>query len=466
MRRGLGFEAGLSGLLTDLYEITMGACYFEQAMEEPATFSLFVRNLPENRSFLLAAGLDEALDFLEEFQYSSEAVDYLASTDLFQKPFLEYLSQMRFTGDVVAVPEGTVVFANEPLLEVTAPLAQAQIVETYLLSALQIQSVIASKAARIVSAARGRRVVDFASRRAHGMDAALKVARAAYLAGFAATSNVLAGKEYGIPVAGTLAHSFIQAFENEGDAFRAYARLFPDETVLLIDTYDTLEGAKHAVSVGQELSRAGKTLRGVRLDSGDMIHLSVEVRKILDEGGLKDTRIFSSGSLNEYRIEEAIRAGAPIDAFGVGSHLAVSYDAPGLDIVYKLVDYNARPVMKLSLGKRTLPGKKQVFRRHTDIGEMKEDVIGLRDEHISGMSPLLVPVMQNGKRTGETPSLKEIRARATAQLSALPSEMKALRGPVTYTVRMSDRLLNLQNQLLGELGQQTQGRTLISRDLP
>ena len=268
------FERGLTGLLTDLYEITMGACYFEQAMDEPATFSLFVRKLPENRSYLIAAGLEDACRFLENLCFSSDAIDYLRSTEMFREPFLEHLAGMQFTGDVVAVPEGTVVFANEPLVEVTAPLAQAQIAETFLLAALQLQTVIASKAARIITAARGHRVVDFASRRAHGMDAALKVARSSYIAGFEATSNVLAGKEFGIPVAGTLAHSFVQAFESEIEAFRAFVRLFPENSVLLIDTYDTLEGARRAVRVGREMAREGKKLRGVRLDSGDMVRLS------------------------------------------------------------------------------------------------------------------------------------------------------------------------------------------------
>jgi nicotinate phosphoribosyltransferase len=428
----------------------MGACYFEQAMDEPATFSLFVRKLPENRSYLMAAGLDEACCFLENLAFSSEAIEYLRSTGLFQESFLEHLAGMQFTGDVVAVPEGTVVFANEPLVEVTAPMAQAQIAETYLLSALQLQTVIASKAARIVTAARGHRVVDFASRRAHGMDAALKVARSSYIAGFEATSNVLAGKEYGIPVAGTLAHSFVQAFESEIEAFRAFARLFPDNSVLLIDTYDTLQGARHAVTVGNEMAREGKKLRGVRLDSGDMVRLSDEVRKILDEGGLRNTRIFSSGSLNEYRIDEALAAGAPIDSFGVGSHLAVSYDAPGLDIVYKLVDYNNRPVLKLSQDKRTLAGRKQVFRRYAESGQMVEDIIGLRDETLSGTEPLLVPVMKHGKCMERSRRLTDIRNYAVSQLSRLPATLKVQRGTAPYPVRHSNALEELQNRLVDE----------------
>ncbi len=451
------FDRGLTGLLTDLYEITMGACYFEQTMAEPATFSLFVRRLPENRSYLMAAGLEDACRFLENLCFSSEAIDYLRSTEMFREPFLEHLAGMQFTGDVVAVPEGTVVFANEPLVEVTAPLAQAQIAETYLLSALQLQTVIASKAARIVTAARGHRVVDFASRRAHGMDAALKVARSSYIAGCEATSNVLAGKEFGIPVAGTLAHSFIQAFKSEIEAFRAFARLFPDNSVLLIDTYDTLEGARRAVVVGQEMAREGKKLRGVRLDSGDMVRLSEQVRKILDEGGLPKARIFSTGALNEYRIDEALAAGAPIDSFGVGSHLAVSYDAPGLDIVYKLVEYDNRPVLKLSQDKQTLAGRKQVFRRYDESGEMVEDLIGLREESPNGMEPLLVPVMKQGKRVQGPAKLEEIRGYAAKQLSRLSPELRILRGTAPYPVHQSNALKELQNRLLDEHSRQVSG---------
>jgi nicotinate phosphoribosyltransferase len=373
---------------------------------------------------------------------------------MFREAFLSCLAGMRFTGDVVAVPEGTVVFANEPLVEVTAPMAQAQIAETFLLAAIQLQTVIASKATRIITAARGHRVVDFASRRAHGMDAALKVARSSYIAGFEATSNVLAGKEFGIPVAGTLAHSFVQAFESEIEAFRAFVRLFPDNSVLLIDTYDTLEGARRAVRVGREMAQEGKKLRGVRLDSGDMVRLSAEVRKILDEGGLPNARIFSSGGLNEYRIDEALAAGAPINSFGVGSHLAVSYDAPGLDIVYKLVEYNDRPVLKLSQDKQTLAGRKQVFRRYDGSGEMIEDVIGLRQESPDGMEPLLVPVMKEGKRVHEPPNLEEIREYAASQLSRLSPELNKLRGTAPYPVSQSNALKDLQNRLLNEHSRQ------------
>lgn len=446
------FRSGVTGLLTDQYEITMAACYFDRAMHDRATFSLFVRKLPRDRSFLLAAGLEEVLDYLENLRFSGEAIDYLRGTGLFGESFLEFLSGMRFTGDVLAVPEGTVIFPNEPLLEVTAPIAEAQIVETYLLNAIQLQTLIATKAARVLSAARGRGVVDFASRRTHGRDSSLKVARASYLAGFSATSNVLAGKMYGIPVAGTLAHSFVQAFENEIDSFRAFARVFPDNTTLLIDTYDTIEGAGKAVQIGQEMAREGKALRGVRLDSGDVVHLAKEVRQILDAGGLDKTQIFVSGSLDEFKIDDALSQDAPVDAFGVGSALGTSSDAPTMDIVYKLVAYGDRPVLKLSQGKQTLAGPKQVFRRFTKAGEMKEDVLALREETIRDAQPLLVEVMKNGKRIESSPSLKTLRARVETALASLPPALRVLRGSAPYSVSASPALEELQSRLVDEHG--------------
>ena len=446
------FQSDSTGLLTDLYEITMAACYFEQSMSQPATFSLFVRNLPPNRSFLLSAGLAEALDYLENLRFGRESVDYLRGTRRFRNDFLNHLADLSFSGDVMAVPEGTVVFPNEPLLEVTAPIMEAQLAETYLMNAIQLGTLLASKAARIRFAARDKTVMDFASRRAHGRDAALKVARSSYLAGCDATSNVLAGKEYGIPIEGTLAHSFVQSFEEEIEAFRAFARVFPSNTVLLIDTYDTLEGARRAVTVGQEMAGRGAKLRGVRLDSGDMVPLSKEVRRILDEGGLPDAKIYASGSLNEYRIEEALAAGAPIDGFGVGSHLGVSYDAPVLDIVYKLVEYDHRPVVKLSQDKQTLAGRKQVFRRYADSGEMVEDVIALRDEKLDGMEPLLVPVMKRGERVARPPKLEQIREHAAENLARLPVSLRGLREVSPYPVRQSEAVRGLQSKLVESHG--------------
>lgn len=438
------------GLFTDLYEITMAACYFEQAMTQPATFSLFVRKLPRERSFLVAAGLEEALGYLERLRFGAGAIRYLKSLGFFKDSFLDYLAELRFTGSVMAVAEGTAVFPDEPLLEVTAPVAEAQLAETFLLNAIQVETLIATKAARAVLAARGRRLVDFASRRAHGWDAALKVARSSYLAGFDATSNVLAGREYGIPVAGTLAHSFVQSFEEEAEAFRAFAQVFPDNAVLLIDTYDTLEGARIAAEVGREMARRGHKLRGVRLDSGDTVALSFEVRRILDEAGLAEAQIIVSGSLDEYIIERAVQAGAPIAGFGIGTQLGVSYDAPALDIVYKMVQYGERPVLKLSQEKQTLAGAKQCFRQLDAAGQMVEDMIALREEALPGALPLLAPVMERGHRIGEPPGLAQIRARAAAQLASLPEPLRVLRGSAAYPVRRSEALLALQSRLVEE----------------
>ncbi|HLE19880.1 MAG TPA: nicotinate phosphoribosyltransferase [Vicinamibacteria bacterium] len=452
MSRDPWFQTGSTGLLTDLYEITMAACYFEQRMSQPATFSLFVRKLPQNRSFLLAAGLEEALDYLENLRFGPQAIDYLRSTGHFKEPFLKHLAELRFSGEVVAVAEGTPIFPDEPLLEVTAPIMEAQLAETYLMNAIQLGTLIASKAARIRFAARDKTLMDFASRRAQGRDAALKVARSSFIGGCNATSNVLAGMEYGIPVQGTLAHSFVQSFQEEIEAFRAFARVFPDDAVLLIDTYDTLEGARRAVKVGKEMARQGAKLRGVRLDSGDMVHLAKEVRRILDDGGLTDAKILASGSLDEYRIEDALAAGAPIDGFGVGSHLGVSSDAPVLDIVYKLVEYNHRPVLKLSQDKQTLAGRKQIFRRYAASGRMEEDVLALREEKLDGLQALLTPVMKGGKRLAEPPALPAIQQHAAESLSKLPSSLRALRGTNPYLVRRSEAIRELQSKLVEEHG--------------
>jgi nicotinate phosphoribosyltransferase len=442
------FERGEVGLFTDLYEITMAACYYERAMAEPATFSLLVRRLPPDRSYLVAAGLDEALRHLENLRFGEEALAYLRGLEIFREAFLEHLGRLRFTGDVVAVPEGTPVLAQEPLLELTAPIDQAQLCETFLLNAVQSATLFATKAARVVRAAGGRRVVDFAPRRAHGREASLNVARASYLAGFDATSNVLAGKEYGIPITGTLAHSFIQSFQDEAEAFRAFARVFPEDAVFLIDTYDSLEGARKAAAVGKEMRQRGRRLKGVRLDSGDIIPLSREVRRILDEAGLSETRIIASGSLDEYAIEAAVAAGAPIDSFGIGTQLGVSYDAPALDIVYKMVDYGGRPVLKLSAGKETLAGKKQVFRRFSSSGEMVEDFLGLRDESVPGTVPLLVPVMAGGRRLSAPEPIEALRERTRRALSSLPEALGSLRGNGSYRVRKTDALERLQGEWL------------------
>lgn len=431
-------------LLTDLYELTMAASYFENGMAEPATFSLFIRKYPPGRAYFVAAGLEQFLDYVADFRFSESDLAYLDRTGLFSDDFLEYLKTVRFTGSVYALAEGEIFFRDEPILEVTAPVIEAQILETFVINTMNLQSMIATKAARCVHAAEGRGLVDFSLRRTHGTDAGLKVARSSYIAGFVATSNVLAGKLYGIPISGTMAHSYISSFGDEIEAFRAFARSFPNKTILLIDTYDTLTGAQKATIVGQEMAKEGHKLLGVRLDSGDMTQLSQEVRKILDEADLDDTEIFASSSFDEYKIAKTIKEGAKIDAFGVGTRMGVSADAPYFDMAYKLVQYGKRPIMKLSTGKVNLAGKKQVFRKTDTQGRFSEDVIGTCDETIEGARPLLEPVMQDGKLLRRHPSLEEIRERFRKNFQALDDTFKVLQGAPSYPVKLSPRLKAVQ----------------------
>jgi nicotinate phosphoribosyltransferase len=430
-------------LLLDLYELTMAQSYLEQGISStPATFSLFARHLPRDWSFFLAAGLDDVLSYLEGLTFASEDRAYLASTGLFRSDFLDWLGALSFSGSVRALPEATVFFPHEPLLEVTAPIAEAQLVESAVLNQAHFQTLIATKAARCVIAAQGRRLVDFALRRTHGYDAGLKAARCAYLAGFDATSNVLAGQRYGIPIAGTMAHSYVATFSDELSAFRAYAQAYPDACVLLVDTYDTLDGARHAAIIGQELAAAGHRLRGVRLDSGDLAELSFPVRTILNEAGLDDATIFVSGSLDEHGIAAALARGAPIDAFGVGSRLGTSADAPYLDMAYKLVEIGGRPVLKLSTGKATWPGPKQVWRRVSGPDRW-EDYVGLADEKPPADSQaLLVEVMRNGLRMATRDS-STARAHAHEEFSALPSTYRVLADPPQAPVQFTPALRQL-----------------------
>lgn len=407
-------------LLTDLYQLTMLQSYWRRGMNEQATFDLFVRHLPPNRRFLIACGLADALLFLESLRFTTEALDFLRSLGRFDDGFLTWLGGTRFTGDVWAIPEGEPFFAGEPLLRVTAPLPEAQVVETFLLNAVLYTSSVASKTARCVIAAAGRDVVDFSLRRDHGADAALKAARAAWIAGAAGTSNVLAGNRFGIPLFGTMAHSYVMAFEDEAAAFRAYAEEFPDAAVLLVDTYDTEEGIRLAARVGVEMAGRGQTLRGIRLDSGDVVALARTARGILDETGLASTRIFVSGDLNEERIAQIVAAGAPVDAFGVGTELGVVADAPVLPGVYKLAEYAGRSRAKTSPAKQSLGGRKQVWRR-----DGFSDVIARDGVEIPGARPLLSPVMENG-RVNNRPSLRDARDRCAEALSALPDDLRDL----------------------------------------
>ena len=437
-------------LLVDLYELTMAESYLAEGMMAPATFSLFARKLPKGWGYFLAAGLDDVLNYLESLSFDEGDLSYLESTGLFSHPFLDYLGQLRFTGTVRALPEGTACFPDEPLIEVTAPMIEAQLVESVIVNQIHFQTIIASKAARCVEAAHGRRLVDFSLRRTHGTDAGLKVARSAYLAGFDATSNVLAGKVYGMPIAGTMAHSYIQAFEDEFTAFRTFARAYPDACTLLIDTYDTVEGARRAAIVGREMAATGHRLRGVRLDSGDLIGLSFQVRRILDAAGLADVTIFASGSLDEHAVAEAVDRDAPIDGFGVGSRLGVSADAPYLDMAYKLVAYDSQPTLKLSTNKATWPGAKQVWRTRRFDGAI-EDVLGLESEpDPHDARPLLVEVMRDGRRL-TSDSLATIRARAQAEREALPACWRTLDAVSGVRPLISERLRSLHAEVCARL---------------
>jgi len=431
-------------LLTDLYQLTMAACYFDQRMNDAATFSLFIRKYPAQRGYFVAAGLAEALNYLETLRFSEEDLAYLDSTGLFQAKFLDYLQGVRFTGEVHALPEGSIFFKDEPILEVSAPILEAQLAETFIINAVSLQTLIATKASRSVYAAQGRPLVDFSLRRTQGTDAGLKVARASYLAGFLGTSNVLAGKIYGIPTFGTMAHSYITSFAREIDAFRVFSRVFPGSTTLLIDTYDNIAGAHNAVKVAQEMAARGARLEFVRLDSGDMAAISKEVRQILDESGLDYVRILASGSFDEFKIARLLAEGAKIDSFAVGTKMGVSADAPYFDIAYKLVKYAGRPVMKLSTGKVTLVDKKQVWRYSDDAGQMSRDVIALREEAVAGAEPLLQPVMRRGKTLKPPPTLPEARRHFQGQFARLPEAYKDLQAPATYPVYLSPGLQDLQ----------------------
>jgi nicotinate phosphoribosyltransferase len=431
-----------SPLLTDLYQLNMMQAYLTNGLTGTAVFEFFVRRLPERRAFLLAVGLEQALDFLEGLQFSDEDIAYLATTGRFDQAMLAYLKSLRFTGDVDAMAEGTVYFPDEPILRVTAPLPQAQLLESRLINILHFQSLIASKAARVVLAAPGKLLVDFGLRRAHGAEAGLMAARASYVAGFAGSATVLAEELYGIPAYGTMAHSYVQAHEDEIAAFESFARARPNNLTLLIDTYDTEAAAKRVVELAPSLKADGILVQAVRIDSGDIAALSRRVRQILDQGGLPDTRIFASGGLDEDSISALVRAGAPIDGFGVGTSLTTSSDAPTLDCVYKLQEYAGVPRRKRSAEKQTWPGRKQVWRRYAPSGAMIADVLSLESDRQEG-EPLLQPVMRQGRRLGLKPSLADIRARAAAELASLPRALQQLEPERVYPVRIGESLIAL-----------------------
>jgi nicotinate phosphoribosyltransferase len=432
-------------LLTDLYELSMLEGFAAYGMENIAVFEMFVRKLPAERGFLIAAGLLQAVEFLETMRFTPDEIAWLRESGMFTSRFLDRLARLRFTGDVDAMPEGTVFFADEPVLRVTAPLPEAQLVETRLLNLLHFQTVIASKAARMVLAAPGKQLVDFGLRRAHGAEAGLLAARASYLAGFAGTATVLANREFGIPVVGTMAHSFVQAHDDEAAAFEHFARVRPKALTLLIDTYDTERGAAIVAHLGPRLAAEGISIGAVRLDSGDLALHARAVRGILDAAGLRSVRIFASGGLDEHVLRALCRDGAPIDGFGIGTSLTTSADAPALDCAYKLQEYAGRPRRKRSEGKATWPGRKQVYRRYALDGTIAGDTIALIDEPAEGEA-LLRPAIRAGRRVAGLPGLEEARARAAVSLAQLPEPLRRLE-PHVVPVRISEGIRRLAAKL-------------------
>ena len=433
--------AASSPLLTDLYQLNMLQAYLDHGETEEAVFEFFVRKLPAHRQFLVAAGLAQALDLLETMRFTPGELDWLKATGRFKQNLIDYLAAFRFRGHVHAMPEGTVFFANEPILRVSASLPEAQLVETRLINILHYQTLIASKAARFVLLAPGKLLVDFGLRRAHSAEAGLMAARASYIAGFAGTATLLAEKEFAIPTFGTMAHSYVQAHDDEAIAFERFASSRPDNLTLLIDTYDCEAAARKIVALAPRLKARGIAIGAVRIDSGDLIALSRRVRFILDQGGLTNVTVFASGGLDEEEVKAIVASQAPIAGLGIGTSLTVSADAPALDCAYKLQEYAGRPRRKRSAGKATWPGRKQVWRREAD-GKIIGDVIGLEDDREPG-APLLEQVMADGQRFGAQPSLLQIRTHAAKQLQKLPGNLKGLEAGAGYPVHISDSLRQL-----------------------
>ena len=444
-------------LFTDLYQLTMAQAYYLSGQSAEATFSLFFRRFPTNRAYYVFCGLETAVDYLDNFAFSDNDIESLKERGEFDDGFLDFLSDLRLTCSVRAMDEGQIFFPNEPVMEVSGPLIQCQLVETALINLVNLESMLATKAARVIDAAGDRIVADFSARRTHGMDAAFGMAKASYIAGFAGTSNVGAAVRLGIPMLGTMAHSYVSSFDDEAEAFRQYARSFPDSSTFLVDTYDTVTGVRNAITVALEMEAAGHSLRAVRLDSGDIDDLSRRARAMLDDAGLPHVQVFASGGLDEYSIDSLLNAGAPIGGFGVGTRAGTSADAPFTDFVYKLVEYDGQPVMKLSEDKVTLPGPKQVNRVYDHSGKMTRDVI-----HFAGLyaddppradsRPLLKPVMENGARTGPSPSLDEIRSFHSDRLRELPDELRGVRPSGSYQVDISETLRALAKGVQGRLG--------------
>ena len=432
----------ISPLLTDLYQINMMQAYLDHGSTDTAVFEFFARNLPSRRGFMLAAGLEQALDYLENLKFTADEIAWLKSTGRFKPNLIDYLADFRFSGDVHAMPEGTAFFANEPILRITAPLPQAQFVESRLINILHFQSLIAAKAARMRLAAPDKVLVDFGLRRAHGAEAGLMAARASYLTGFAGTATVLAGEIFGMPLYGTMAHSFIETFDDEMAAFETFARARPDNLVLLLDTYDTEAAARKVAALAPRLKASGITIRAVRLDSGDLIALSKSVRSILDQGGLRDVTIFVSGGLDEDSLLGFARADAPIDGIGIGTAMTTSSDVPAIDFVYKLQDYAGIARRKRSENKATWPGRKQVWRRYGTDGRMAGDILAREGDAKAG-EPLLHLVMQNGRLLQAAEPLDAIRQRVKRELERLPEPLRRLEPGTTYPVEVADELKQL-----------------------
>lgn len=444
-----------NALLLDLYELTMAQSYLSYKRNAFATFDLFVRELPRNRAYLVACGLEDVLNYIRDLRFSREDLEYLKRQKIFSADFLNYLMRFRFRGDIWAMPEGTVFFANEPIIRVTASIIEAQLIESFLLNTINLQTMIASKASRVVLSAKGRGVYDFSLRRTHGSDAGIKVARASFLAGCSGTSCVLAGKLYKIPITGTMAHSYVMSFKHELDSFLAYSNTFPVRTTLLVDTYDTKKGIENAIRTGLYLKAQKHRLQGIRLDSGDIAALSKLARKMLDKAALNYVKIFASGNLDEFRLKELLAKGAQVDNFGVGTNMGTSIDAPALDVIYKISEVtdengNFLPTMKLSKAKVTYPGRKQVFRIRDKKSRFIKDILGLEKEKIRA-EPLLIKVVQKGRIIYRLPSLDKLRISVKNNLAKFPEAMRDVRSRYEYPVIISPQLKKLRRTLTSQL---------------
>ncbi len=433
-------------LLTDLYQLTMMQTYQQKSMNDTAVFEMFVRRLPVGRPFLLATGIEQCLDYILESRFNNEQLQWLADTGKFEPAFIESLADFRFTGDVMAMPEGTLCFANEPIMRITAPLPQAQLLESRLINLLHYQTMVASKAALCVLAAPDKTLLDFGLRRAHGAEAGLLAARATYLAGFAATATVSAGMAFDIPIVGTMAHALVQTHDDESRAFENFAHSHPNNVVLLVDTYDVDAAIEKIIQLAKKLARDNITIGGIRLDSGDIHEQACRVRARLDQAGLNDIKIFASGDLEEVKLAQLIEKQSPIDGYGVGTRLTTSADAPSLDVVYKLQEYAGKARRKRASGKTTWPGRKQAYRCLGAHNKLKKDSIDLENVPHEG-NPLLQPVIQNGQRLQPRESLQTIRARVQDQLQQLPSWLQKGQGNRSYSVEIGESLRALAEQL-------------------